>query len=112
MRSAKAVPIRVGQCLMTCPSTAVYDGLPDVEARIPVGKHIRFFGDGFQKSKVLADRRFWRVPVMDGEFLVEDQAGVASGVAGGNFILQVHLSAAGPGRGAAGRRGHRCACPA
>ena len=85
---AKAVPNRAGQCLMTCPTTAVYDGLPDAGERIPLGKFIRFFGDGFQKSKLLGGRRFWRVPVMDGEFLVEETAGVNKGVAGGNLILQ------------------------
>jgi formylmethanofuran--tetrahydromethanopterin N-formyltransferase len=85
---AKAVPNRTGQCLITCPTTAVYNGLLEAEEKIPLGKHIRFFGDGFQKSKKLAGRRFWRVPVMDGEFLVEDILGVAKGVAGGNLIMQ------------------------
>lgn len=85
---AGAVPNRVGQCLMTCPSSAVFDGLPHSAARIPLGKHIRFFGDGYQKSKQIAGRRYWRIPVMDGEFLVEDTLGVEKGVAGGNIILQ------------------------
>lgn len=85
---AQSVPNRTGQCLMTCPSTAVFDGLPQAEKRIPLGKHIRFFGDGFQKSKLLDGRRYWRIPVMDGEFLVEQSLGVAKGVAGGNIILQ------------------------
>lgn len=84
----KALPNRTGQCLMTCPTTAVYDGLPDAEERIPLGKHIRYFGDGFQKSKLVAGRRYWRIPVMDGEFLVEDKLGVRKGVAGGNIIMQ------------------------
>jgi formylmethanofuran--tetrahydromethanopterin N-formyltransferase len=85
---AKSVPNRTGQCLMTCATTAVYDGLPDAEARIALGRHLRYFGDGFQKSKVIAGRRYWRVPVMDGEFLVEDSAGVEKGVGGGNIIVQ------------------------
>ncbi|HVU88189.1 MAG TPA: formylmethanofuran--tetrahydromethanopterin N-formyltransferase [Pirellulales bacterium] len=84
----KAVPTRTGQCLMTCPTTAVYDGLPEAVERIPLGKHIRFFGDGFQKSKLLLSRRYWRIPVMDGEFLVEESLGVEKGVAGGNLIVQ------------------------
>jgi formylmethanofuran--tetrahydromethanopterin N-formyltransferase len=92
---AKAVPNRVGQCLMTCPTTAVYDGLPEGEERIPLGKQIRYFGDGFQKSKVLDGRRYWRVPVMDGEFLVQDSLGVDKGVAGGNLILQADTLDAG-----------------
>ncbi|WP_217551323.1 hypothetical protein, partial [Pantoea sp. GbtcB22] len=72
----------------TCPTTAVYNGLPDSQTKIPLGKTIRFFGDGFQKSKLLAGRRYWRIPVMDGEFLVEEKLGVEKGVAGGNMILQ------------------------
>lgn len=91
----KAVPNRVGQCLMTCPSTAVYDGLEDGEKRIALGKHIRFFGDGYQKSKQIAGKRYWRIPVMDGEFLVRDSLGVGKGVGGGNIILQTAEQAAG-----------------
>jgi formylmethanofuran--tetrahydromethanopterin N-formyltransferase len=85
---AKAIANRTGQSLMTCPTTAVYDGLPDSSERVPLGKQVRYFGDGFQKSKQLAGRRFWRVPVMDGEFLVEESVGLAKGVAGGNIIVQ------------------------
>jgi formylmethanofuran--tetrahydromethanopterin N-formyltransferase len=85
---SKSVPNRVGQCVMTCPTSAVYDGLPQAEARIPLGKKIRFFGDGYQKSKQVAGRRYWRIPVMDGEFLVEDAVGAERGVAGGNIIVQ------------------------
>ena len=92
---AKAVPTRAGQCLMTCPTSAVYDGLPGAEERISLGRHLRYFGDGFQKSKLLGTRRYWRIPVMDGEFLVEDSLGVEKGVAGGNLIVEgVDLPAA------------------
>jgi len=85
---AKSVTNRVGQCVMTCPSTAVFDGLPLAEKRLPLGKHIRFFGDGYQKSKQIGGRRYWRIPVMDGEFIVQENVGVAKGVGGGNIILQ------------------------
>ncbi len=85
---AAAVRNRTGQCLMTCPTVAVYDGLPQAPERFRLGGHIRFFGDGFQKSKIIAGQRYWRVPVMEGEFLVQDQVGVAKGVGGGNFIVQ------------------------
>ena len=84
---AKAVANRTGQCLMTCPTTAVFDGLPQADVRIPLGKHIRFFGDGYQKSKQLDGTRYWRIPVMDGEFVVVESLGVAKGVAGGNLIV-------------------------
>lgn len=85
---AKAVPNRTGQCFMTCPTTAVFNGLLKAEETIPLGKHLRFFGDGFQQSKLIDDRRYWRIPTMDGEFLVEQHAGVVKGVAGGNIIVQ------------------------
>jgi formylmethanofuran--tetrahydromethanopterin N-formyltransferase len=85
---AKAVCSRVGQCVMTCPTTAVYDGMPHADDKFPLGSQLRFFGDGFQKSKQIAGRRYWRIPVMDGEFVVEETAGIGRGIAGGNIILQ------------------------
>ncbi|MBM4021340.1 MAG: formylmethanofuran--tetrahydromethanopterin N-formyltransferase [Planctomycetes bacterium] len=85
---AKAVGNRLAQCLLTCPTTAVFDGLPGAADRMPLGDHVRYFGDGFEKSKVVAGRRYWRVPVMDGEFLVEESAGLEKGVGGGNFLVQ------------------------
>lgn len=84
----KSVANRVGQCVMTCPTTAVYNGLEGTAERVPLGKSLRYFGDGFQKSKQVDGRRYWRVPVMDGEFLVEEWLGVAKGVGGGNLIVQ------------------------
>ena len=84
----RAVTSRTGQCVMTCPTTAVYDGLDDGPERIPLGKHLRYFGDGYQKSKQVAGRRYWRVPVMDGEFLVQESLGVGKGVAGGNIMIE------------------------
>ncbi len=88
----KAVANRTGQCLMTCPTTAAFDGfaeldLPTAET-VPLGSHLRYFGDGFQKSKLIGSRRFWRIPVMDGEFIVEESVGIAKGVAGGNFLIE------------------------
>ncbi len=84
----RAAANRVAQCLLTCPTTAVFDGLPAAEERVPLGGHVRFFGDGFEKTKVIDGRRYWRVPVMDGEFLVEESAGVEKGVGGGNFLVE------------------------
>lgn len=92
---APAVTNRVGQCIMTCPTTAVFDGLPAGEERMPLGKQIRYFGDGYQKSKQLAGRRYWRIPVMDGEFLVQESIGVDKGIGGGNLILQAESVEAG-----------------
>src|SRR5438128_7381652 len=84
----KAVVNRVGQCVLTCPTTACYNGLPVDKARaLRVGGNLRFFGDTFQFSKLLDGRRYWRLPVMDGEFLCEDLFGTVKGVAGGNFLI-------------------------
>ncbi len=85
---AKAISKRVGQCVMTCASTAVFDGLPETEKRLPLGKTLRYFGDGFQKSKVIGGTRYWRIPVMDGEFFCVESLGIEKGVAGGNIIFQ------------------------
>ncbi len=85
----KAVQGRVGQCVLTCPTTACYNGIEGCpkEKQIRVGGGIRYYGDGFQKSKKLGDRRFWRIPVMDGEFVCEDWFGTTTGVAGGNLLI-------------------------
>jgi len=84
-----AVQNRVGQCVLTCPTTACYNGIDDCpkEKQIRIGGALRYFGDTFQKSKKLGDRRFWRIPVMDGEFLCEDWFGTITGVAGGNLLI-------------------------
>lgn len=95
-RLEAALVNRVGQCLLTCPTTACYAGLLDAPAdkQISVGGQIRFFGDGFQSSKVIGGRRFWRIPVMDGEFLCEDRFGTVKGVAGGNLLIAGRTQAA------------------
>ena len=86
---AKSLPARVGQCILTCPTTACYNGIENCpkEKRVRIGGMIRYFGDGFQKAKKLGDRRFWRIPVMDGEFVCEDWFGTITGVAGGNLLI-------------------------
>ncbi|MFL5855815.1 MAG: formylmethanofuran--tetrahydromethanopterin N-formyltransferase [Solirubrobacteraceae bacterium] len=83
---AKRLVERVGQSVLTCPTTACFNGL-DAEDTVDVGGRLRFFGDGYQASKLLAGRRYWRVPVMEGEFLVQERFGIAEGVGGGNLIM-------------------------
>jgi len=86
---AKAVQDRIGQCILTCPTTACYNGIQvcSQDEQISIGGQLRYFGDGFQSSKKLGTRRFWRIPVMDGEFVCEDRFGTAKGVAGGNLLI-------------------------
>jgi formylmethanofuran--tetrahydromethanopterin N-formyltransferase len=78
---------RIGQTVLTCPTTACFDGLPAAPDRVGVGSALRFFGDGFQSSKVIGGERFWRIPVMEGEFLVQEKFGMVKGVGGGNFLI-------------------------
>jgi formylmethanofuran--tetrahydromethanopterin N-formyltransferase len=79
---------RIGQTVLTCPTTSCFDGLPDAAQRVTPGRALRVFGDRFQISKIVGGRRYWRVPVMEGEFLVEESFGVLkNGVGGGNFLI-------------------------
>ena len=85
---------RLGQCVLTCPTTAVYNGLPEEAAdeMLDIGKSVRFFGDGYQVKMRMGDgwqqrQRFWRIPVMQGEFLIEEKIGAKKAVAGGNFLV-------------------------
>ncbi len=85
----KALQSRVGQCILTCPTTACYNGIFDCpkEKQIRIGGGIRYFGDGFQVAKKFDNRRYWRIPTMDGEFVCEDYFGTITGVAGGNLLF-------------------------
>lgn len=82
----KQIERRVGQCVLTCPTTAVFAGLAEGEA-VALGRNLRFFGDGWQTSKVIAGVRYWRVPVMDGEFVAQETTAVTKAVGGGNLLL-------------------------
>lgn len=84
---AKRLIERVGQTILTCPTTACYDGLPEAPDRLKVGSALRYFGDGFPASKVIGGQRFWRIPVMEGEFLVSETFGMVKCIGGGNFLI-------------------------
>jgi len=83
----KQIINRVGQCVLTSPGSACFSDLK-AEEHVKIGDSLRYFGDGWQISKKFGDRHFWRVPVMDGEFLCEGTAGVTNGgVGGGNLLI-------------------------
>lgn len=82
---AKQVETRVGQCVLTSPTSALFAGIEGGE--IPLGKNLRFFGDGFQIAKRIDGKRYWRIPVMDGEFLCEEATGMTQAIGGGNFLI-------------------------
>ncbi len=83
---AKQVETRAGQCVLTSPTSALFSGL-EGEIEIALGQNLRYFGDGFQISKVIDGKRYWRIPVMDGEFLTQEKTGVQASVGGGNFLV-------------------------
>jgi formylmethanofuran--tetrahydromethanopterin N-formyltransferase len=83
---AKQLETRAGQCVLTSPTSALFAGI-DSDIAIPLGKNLRYFGDGFQISKLIGGKRYWRVPVMDGEFLTEATTGQVNAVGGGNFLV-------------------------
>ena len=91
----KHVSTRVGQSVMTTATTACYSGL-DSDQKISMGKNLRFFGDGFQISKVINNKRFWRIPVMHGEFICEETTGVTKAIGGGNFLVLAKTARLGP----------------
>ena len=85
---AKRLTERIGQTVLTCPTANCFDGLPDAPDRVNAGRALRVFGDRLQISKVVAGQRYWRVPVMEGECLLQESFGLhKKGVAGGNFLI-------------------------
>src|SRR4030066_109184 len=84
---------RIGQCIMTCPTTTAFNGLPGKRV-LKVGSSLRYFGDGFQKKSLVGGRKCWKIPVMEGNFIVEDGFGAKEGVAGGNFMIFAETQAA------------------
>jgi formylmethanofuran--tetrahydromethanopterin N-formyltransferase len=77
---------RVGQCVMTSPTSACFNNL-EGNVELNIGGKLRFFGDGFQSSKRLGERRLWRIPVMEGEFVIEEKFQARSAIGGGNFLI-------------------------
>lgn len=77
---------RIGQCVLTSPTAAVFNYCESSE-KLDAGHKMRFFGDGYESTNTVDSREVTVVPVMGGEFVIENEFGVAEGVAGGNFII-------------------------
>jgi formylmethanofuran--tetrahydromethanopterin N-formyltransferase len=79
---------RVGQCILTCPTTAVFDALgEEPEVVFDTGNKMKYFGDGFQKKEEVAGKEVYKIPVMEGDFIIEKDFGAKKGIAGGNFFI-------------------------
>jgi formylmethanofuran--tetrahydromethanopterin N-formyltransferase len=83
----KQLQARVAQCVLTSPGSACYAGL-EGEETLRLGNALRYFGDGWQISKRFGGKHFWRIPVMDGEFVCEATTGLTKkAVGGGNLLI-------------------------
>jgi len=83
---------RIGQAIITAPTSACYDGgvgecIEDARHELKLGGKLRYFGDGYQASKVIDGKRYWRIPVMEGEFLIQETFTIGDAVGGGNFMI-------------------------
>lgn len=83
---AKQLARRVGQCVLTSPGSACYAG-SEGRQRLKLGANIRYFGDGYESAKRIGGHRYWRIPVMDGEFLCEHDTGLVEAAVGGGNLL-------------------------
>ncbi len=89
----KQLQARVGQCVLTSPGSACYASLEETET-LRLGNGLRYFGDGWQISKRLGGKHYWRLPVMDGEFVCEATTGLTkTAVGGGNLLIMGRNSA-------------------
>jgi formylmethanofuran--tetrahydromethanopterin N-formyltransferase len=78
---------RLGQCVLTAPTTAAWSGMPDAEKKFDTGKKLKFFGDGYEKQAEMYGRTIWKIPLMSGDFVIEESFGAVDGIAGGNFLI-------------------------
>ncbi|MFA6371877.1 MAG: formylmethanofuran--tetrahydromethanopterin N-formyltransferase [Methanothrix sp.] len=86
---------RIGQCVLTAPTAAAFSGMTDAEKQFDTGKKLSFFGDGYQKQAEMYGRSVWKIPLMSGDFIVEQNFGAVDGIAGGNFLILAQNQAAG-----------------
>jgi formylmethanofuran--tetrahydromethanopterin N-formyltransferase len=84
----KQLQNRVGQCVLTSPGSACFAGLETGDQKLKIGSLLRYFGDGWQISKKVGGKHYWRIPVMEGEFLCEATAPITTkAVGGGNLLI-------------------------
>jgi formylmethanofuran--tetrahydromethanopterin N-formyltransferase len=90
---------RVGECVLTAPTTAMFNWIPfekkedpKLEEKLDVKLH--FFGDGYESKTVVNGRNCWKIPIMGGDFICEEEFGYKKGVAGGNFFIMGDSQAA------------------
>ena len=78
---------RIGMCVLTAPTTTAFNLLDDEDDLLKTGFKLKFFGDGYEETLEIDGRKMHAIPIMSGDFLVEDKFGYKDGVAGGNFFI-------------------------
>ncbi|HIH70136.1 formylmethanofuran--tetrahydromethanopterin N-formyltransferase [Methermicoccus shengliensis] len=78
---------RLGQCVLTAPTTAIFNGLPAAEKQFDIGFKLKFFADGYEYEREVGGLQCYAIPMMEGEFIAERTIGAVEGVAGGNFFI-------------------------
>jgi formylmethanofuran--tetrahydromethanopterin N-formyltransferase len=78
---------RLGQCVLTAPTTAMWNGLPNSEKQFDMGFKLKFFADGYESETQVGGRKAYKIPMMQGDFIAEHNIGAQEGIAGGNFII-------------------------
>lgn len=86
---------RIGQCVLTAPTTSAFSGMPQAEKQFDTGRKLKFFGDGFEKQAEMYGKSVWTIPRMSGDFIVEQSFGAVDGIAGGNFLILAQNQSAG-----------------
>jgi len=86
---------RIGQCVLTCPTTAAFNALSNTKRKVKAGEVLSQFGDGYAKRDSLYNREVWRIPVMEGEFVIEETFGMKKAIAGGMFLIMAENATAG-----------------
>jgi formylmethanofuran--tetrahydromethanopterin N-formyltransferase len=87
---------RIGQCVLTTATTSCFnwfaeDARSEKTFEINTGYKLKFFGDGFEvKDQILFNGQqltVWKIPVMDGYFIVQDKFTVTKIAGGGNLMI-------------------------
>lgn len=81
------VSYRIRQDILVKPFTAVFDALPDAEAKMDMMERIGHCGDGYEWVEKRFGRSVIVVPLMVPDFIIERHLGYAHGVMGANFWI-------------------------
>lgn len=84
---------RIGQCVLTAATTAVFNLIEDSEETDNLGFKLAFFADGYQEKIEVYQKDMYKIPVMSGDFLIEENFGITDAVAGGNLFVMAKTQA-------------------